>query len=1033
MHVEDSQPGKSVFHPIGLMNSLLDSITDIVFFKDLNGVYLGCNPPFARFVGRPKEEIVGKTDFDLFSRDIATGFQDHDRHALSRSEPQHNEEWITYPDGKRMLLDTAKMPYWGPDGALIGILGISRNITSQKKAEDALRDSESNFRTFFETIDDLVVVATLEGRILFTNRALERSLGYRSDELSRMFVLDLHPQSLREEAAAIFTAMMKGEQTCCPLPLASKSGSLLPVETRIWIGKWNSQPCLFGLSKDLSAEQEAKQRFERLFRNNPNPMALSRLPEKRLEDVNKAFLQTMGYSLNEVIGKTTVELGIFPNPDEYHQAAGNILAQGNASEIDLRVRTKAGALLDGLFSGELIHSQGADYLLTVMIDITDRKKAEREVSRLLTIQSALTALATQFVNVPLEKRNEAVDQSLAIMGEIIRADRAYLFSYDFARGTMSNTHEWCSPGTSPEIGNLQDVPLDLFPDWVKAHRLGESVHIPRVQALPEENPLRQILDSQGIRSLITLPLIHRRTCLGFVGFDAVREERSWETEGVSLLRVLAELYANFEMRQATETQTRALQSRLIEARDEAQEAARGKSLFLANMSHEIRTPLNAILGYAQIMERECRLCPTGRRLNAITRSGEHLLKLITDLLELARSDGHAIILKPKDFDFYQLLDDVRLMNASRSRTHALPLELVHAEDVPRMICADAVKIRQILVNLAGNAMKFTEKGKVVLTALVSARNPDGGLTLAVTVEDTGCGIQPGDFDRIFDLFEQLGTGPKAGTGSGLGLPLSRRYARVLGGDITVTSKPGSGSLFRFTFQARPANRSATEAPRSPTLLGLAPHQGPYRILAVDDDESNRDVLKTLLNEAGFAVETVPSAEEALSLLRGDGTIDMVLMDLRLPKMSGLDAIGHIRLLPDGVRPKVLVISASGIDPLEARAAGADGYVAKPVRRSQLLEEIGRISGLRFDYDNPPSSDPIQTPADLGQAIAGLAEEQKSILALALRRGDVRSLRATVDAIAEADASLAAGIRILVDAYDYDRLRQLLEQAKPSRP
>ena len=1397
------QAEENIRQQASLIKSLLDSIPDIIFFKDTQGVYLGCNPPFAEFVGRPREQIIGQTDLTLFGPEVADAFRAHDQTMLARREARHNEEEITYPDGRKRQIDTLKTPYWGPDGKLLGILGISRditarqqadaalrqseaefrtvfetaaigmaeadphtgkwarvnrklceitgyseaellrmsfqdvslpedgprdwaglqqvlhgevpdyhiekryvrkdgtllwvnvsvtalrnaageplrtlatieNISARKQAEAALRESEANFRAFFETMSDLIMVGTPDGRLLFTNTAVTRTLGYTPEELQGMHVLDVHPADKRQEAEVIFAAMFKGEQESCPLPLARKDGSLVPVETRVWFGKWNGADCIFGLSKDLSTEQEAKQRFERLFRSNPTLMALSGLPDRRFTDVNNAFLQKLGYAREDVLGKTSAELNLFVHADEQAALAGDLLKAGRIADFELQVRRKDGTFLDGLFSGEVISSQGRLYLLTVMIDITARKQAEAalraseetyrqqfannsavmlmvdpatgviinanatalrfygyprerllgmpinglntlppaetallmatvtpeqgrvftfqhrladgsvrdvevassriqaggrtllhsiihdvtarnqaeqalraaalytrklieasldplvmispagkitdlniatekitglgreqllgsdfadyftepdkardgyqrafeqgqvidcplvlrhtsgaltevlynvsvyrddaghilgvfaaarditermriagELASLANIQRELMHLATDFVNVPVEQQDGAIDQSLTTMGGLIHADRAYLFAYDFERDVMNNTHEWCGAGITPEIGNLQAIPNTLLPDWVTAHRGGSLIHIPSVAALPAGGNLRQVLEPQGIRSLITLPLMQGTACLGFVGFDAVRAERAWREEEVALLRVLAELYAHFEARRATERATRELQERLMQARDEAQAAGQAKSLFLANMSHEIRTPLNAILGYAQIMEHECRACPTKQRLYAIARSGEHLLELITDLMELVRSDVRTIMLAPVDFDFHRMLEDVRIMFARRAEEQALTLAVAAAPDVPQFLCADQGKLRQILVNLIGNALKFTKQGGVHLAVTVSPAGEPDLLTLAVEIADTGSGIPADELDGIFELFKQTESSRQSGLGTGLGLPLSRRYARALGGDVTVTSTPGVGSRFRLTFRAKAARGSAP-LPRG-NVLWLAPQQRPYRLLAVDDDPANLKMLEVMLTAVGFTVETAISAAQALHRLDQPGRPDLVLLDKNMPVMNGLEALARIRTLPDDRRPAVLVVTASGYadEHEQALAAGADGFVTKPVRREELLEEIARVSGARYEYEPTPAAAPVVT--DLTPAaLAQLPAAQHQLLDQALSRGDIRQLRETVAAIAREQAGLAAAIRVLVDAYDYERLRGLLKAAK----
>ena len=1296
----EGQEEKEIKRQVGMLKSLLDSIPDIIFFKDMEGVYLGCNPPFAEFVGKPRESIVGQTDYGLFAKEIADFFRKHDRRMLELRESRHNEEWITYPDGRKKLIDTLKTPYWGPDGKLIGILGVSRDITERKQSEEALKqlsarlalaaraggvgvwdydiannsllwddqmyalygitkndfggayeswkaglhpgdlargddeiqsairgekefntefrvvwpdgsvhniralaitqrddagkplrmigtnwditvqkrteeallESSANFRTFFESMTDMIMVGSPDGRLIFTNPAVTQVLGYSAQELSMMHVLELHEADKRQEAETIFADMFRGARSSCPLPLVAKSGELIPVETRVWFGKWDGADCIFGISKNLTAEQEAAQRFERLFRNNPTLMALSILPDQRFTDVNNSFLQTLGYSREDIIGKTSADLGLFVHPEHQSVIAKELLEKRRFENMELQVRRKDGAIIHGLFSGEIISSQGRQYFLTVMIDITKRKLAEaalkesslyarqlieasldplvtissegkitdansateavtgigrekligsdfsdyftdperaragyseafkhgkvidwpltfRHISGVITevlynaavyrneqgevigiyaaarditeskritaklaslsiIQRELTRLATDFINIPLERQDEAMDKSLATLGRLIKADRAYLFAYDFSVGVVRNTYEWYKDGLIAEIDNLQAVPDNFVPgsefalprgkqeariafcpaDVVRAHQRGKSINIPSVAGLPADSGLRRTLEPQGIRSFITIPLMQNRVCTGFVGFDTLNEEQIWGEEELALLRVLAELYSHFAARRAADRATRELQKELTHALDIAQAATVSKTLFLANMSHEIRTPLNVILGYAQIMERECRTCPVKNRLGVITKSGEHLLKLITNLLELVRSDASVITLAPCNFDFYQMLEDVRLMFTTHPE---LTLDISHTPDVPNFIYADPGRIRQVLVNLLGNAVKFTKQGGIRLSASVAAGGTPDSVMIAVDIEDTGCGIRGEDLERIFKIFELAGESRKRGQSTGLGLPLSLRYAQALGGGVTVTSTFGKGSCFRFTFKARTVSGAGGKLPGKGSVLKLASGQRVYRLLAVDDDQANIDLLFDMLAPAGFKVESASDAEQALRRLRRTKeAIDILLMDKRMPGMDGYDTIAHIRKLPGGNKLPVLVVTASGLanEKELAFAAGADGYIPKPVRREQLLEEIGRLTGALYEYEQAPHG--AAAPAALKPgALAGLPEEQKHSLRQALLHGDIRRLREIAEAIGRDNAGLAAGILALAETYDYDRLRQMIDASQ----
>jgi PAS domain S-box-containing protein len=302
-----------------------------------------------------------------------------------------NKKWLgeKYVLG-RSFLETYLLPLSAAAGGLL-VLSLwvwvwnvrLRSLVRQKTEavthrENELRESEKNFRTFFETIDDMIFVGDMEGKIHYTNPAVSRKLGYTQDELQQMHILQVHPAEKREQAEAIFAAMFKYGLDVCPLPLQSKAGSLLPVETRAWFGKWNGENCIFGISKDLTKEQEVLQLFNQLFNNNPTLMALTSLPERRFTDVNAAFLNMLGYSREEIIGKTSVELELFPDSERQRKIAEQLQAKGRVANCELQVKCKDGTILEGIFFGEMVESQGKKYFLTVMIDDTQRREAESQ-------------------------------------------------------------------------------------------------------------------------------------------------------------------------------------------------------------------------------------------------------------------------------------------------------------------------------------------------------------------------------------------------------------------------------------------------------------------------------------------------------------------------------------------------------------------------------------------------------------------------------------------------------------------------------
>jgi len=262
----------------------------------------------------------------------------------------------------------------------LNLLSSISNIISNRYENnlilERLSEEKFNLENFINTINDFVIIGNLSGDIVYTNKAVIKELGYSKDELLKMNIIELHPLEKRDEASIILNSMFKGELDLCPIELAGKGGTIIPVETRIWFGKWNNQDSIFGLSKNLSKEQEALQKFTKLFDNNPALMAVTNLPERKFVDVNKSFIENIGYSYDEIIGKTSIDLGLFVESEKQSEIAVDLQKNKRIQNIELQVRCKNENILDGLFSGEIIESQGKKYFLTVMVDITEQKNLQ---------------------------------------------------------------------------------------------------------------------------------------------------------------------------------------------------------------------------------------------------------------------------------------------------------------------------------------------------------------------------------------------------------------------------------------------------------------------------------------------------------------------------------------------------------------------------------------------------------------------------------------------------------------------------------
>jgi signal transduction histidine kinase/DNA-binding NarL/FixJ family response regulator len=469
---------------------------------------------------------------------------------------------------------------------------------------------------------------------------------------------------------------------------------------------------------------------------------------------------------------------------------------------------------------------------------------------------------------------------------------------------------------------------------------------------------------------------------------------------------------------------------LAETRDAAESANRMKSIFLANMSHELRTPLNAILGFAHILERDPRLADDQRhKLATIGRSGHHLLSLINDVLEISRIEAGRISVQPSAFDLPAMLDSLRDFVELRAQAKGLELGLELAVSLPRYVRADAGKLRQILVNLLTNAVKYTEAGRIVLSA--SMRVEAGRTWLDFSVRDTGVGIAPAELESIFQPFHQTAYGAAVGEGTGLGLTISRQYAQLLGGQLTAESRLGAGSVFRLSL---PAELAASPAPIPVThgpVVGLVADQPRYRVLVVDDDADSRYLLEELLRQVEFQVRSAANGEEAVAAFQ-NWHPHFIWMDMRMPVMDGYEATRRIRAMPAGDQVRIAALTASAF--LEDRAgmvaAGCDVVLAKPLDEIQLFATMEGLLGLRFRYaDEEPDAGQGEADWDLSALPASLRAE----LATAARCLDAEAVAQVLVRIRELDARSAAGLQELIKDYRYDRVVSLCDENSVRQP
>ena len=473
------------------------------------------------------------------------------------------------------------------------------------------------------------------------------------------------------------------------------------------------------------------------------------------------------------------------------------------------------------------------------------------------------------------------------------------------------------------------------------------------------------------------------------------------------------------------------------AKKAAEAANRAKSLFLANMSHELRTPLNAVLGFSQLLNRSKTLSSHDMEyLNTIHRSGEHLLTLINQILDLSTIEAGKLTLKESDLDLYGLLDEMEDMFRIQAVHNQLDFVFERSDKVPRFIQTDPVKLRQVLINLLSNAFKFTQKGGITVRTDVEENNGETleeegpSLRLRFEVEDTGTGISPGELTRIFDAFEQTETGRLAKEGAGLGLTISRKFVELMGGHMSVKSEIGRGALFTFDIYVKTAQAMVSEviAPYQ-RAVSLEPGQPRYRILVVDDNLTNRLLLIRFLETFRFDLQDAEDGQRAVDLYR-EWHPHLIFMDMRMPVMDGYEATTAIKSADKEKQTKIIAISASTLksEQIAILAAGCDGYIAKPFREADIYEAMKKHLGIRWVYEDargPEKGKPSENRDDWETLFSTIPAPLQEKLKDALLRADMGAIDVSIAKIAEQSPRLAVKLQEYAYEFKYESILSLM--------
>ncbi|MDM8529698.1 PAS domain S-box protein [Anaerolineales bacterium HSG25] len=998
--------------------AVLEQSGEGISVADAEGNYVLVNAAFCQLMGYSKHELLQLTVFDMIPKEA----KPHLFPQVLNKNSGLREVALLKKDKTQFLAEI-----WGYPVEVSGTffaLGIVRDITERKQAEEKLRESESLFRLVTQTAEIGITNGDLITGEIIWDETCYKIHGYEAGTpitldfyLNQILHLDDKIKLLPEYYAALgsnakrYRAEYRIIRPDGTVRWLDEDHTIVRDENGMAIRTYSVKMDITERKQIEEILKESEDKFSTIFRLSPNSFSLTTMDGKIL-DVNQNFTRILGYTKDE-IGNTTVDLNIWLNEDERQKVLGKLVQEGKLENEETQYRAKNGKIIDVQLSAAIIKVNNNPVILAEVTDITERKRAE------------------EALKLSEEKYRLIADNA---------SDVIWVLNISKNRFTYISPSVYQLRGYTPEEAMSQDITQSLTPESVKEVFDSISVNMPIFIEDPDTmvyyiNELQQPCKS-GELVWIEASTRYRYNQLGEIEVVGISRDittrKQWENE----LRV---------------------------AKEAAEAANQAKSTFLANMSHELRTPLNAILGFAQITAHNPTLDKEGRdNLSIINRSGEHLLTLINQVLDLSKIEAGRTTLNETDFDLHRLLTDLEDMFSLRAENKQLQLQFEQADDLPQYIRTDEVKLRQVLINLLNNAIKFTESGGIILQVKriedrgeriedrgeriedrgerIEDRGkgieekllpPASHLPLLSSVlhfelEDTGVGIAPEEMDTLFEAFVQTESGRQSKDGTGLGLSISKKFIELMDGKIAVTSEVGQGTTFTFDIHVKIADKiDNRQSEIGNRVVALEPNQPSYRILIVDDQWTNRQLLIKLLSPLGFELREAENGQQAVEIWEA-WQPHLIWMDMRMPVMDGYTATKIIKSKIENRKSKIIVLTASVLE--EERTvildAGCDDFLRKPFKEADIFEMMHQHIGVTYIYEEE-----AQSVIAIPTALAALPPELLARFETAIDHADIDMVERIIDEIRLSNAGLADRLMKLAAMFEYDVIADLIQEVR----
>lgn len=791
--------------------AILDALPSMIWIKDADGVFKFVNKVFADACGKDYQEIVGKNDFDVWTRALAANYVADDLEVLQSGLKKSVEEEIAGPDSVSWF-ETFKAPIRDSEGRVKGTIGTATDITRRKSLELALQNQKRFLKLMMDAIPDYIFFKDINSRYIGCNKAFaEGFIGLDEAEIIGKTDLDFVP----DKALAAFFVMKdqemfaSGEAQINEETIQLKNGTVIDIETikTPFLDENGKIAGLIGVSRDITArktvQEQLKESEKRLsLTTQGGKIGLWDWQVQTGKTVfNESWANIIGYTLSELEPVTISTWEKLVHPEDL-QRCNQVLERCflrdlDYYEIEARMKHRNDSWVWILDRGEVVEWDAAGKPLRMVgthIDINDRKLAEEALEKNERILSAVALSIKELID--NKELDDAIANCFEILGKATGVDQIYLFMNDYDhedKGFCSQRMVWkYGEGVQQRSHkNLQKIPFEEVSDFVGPMLRGETYH--GIVRKMKDAKVRGIMEERNILSAVILPIFVKGRFWGFVGFYECKEERVWTSAEFDTLNAFSH-----SIEKAVERSL--IVKELEQSRQYAESANALKSQFIANLSHEIRTPMNAIVGYTTLLKDLVDGEKGQNYLNAIQKAGNTLVNFINDILDLSKIEVGKLELRAEQFPIRQLVDEIHSTFTWNVKEKGLSLIVDVDPEIPSVLLMDGMRFRQVLFNLIGNAVKFTDKGMVEVSVHWKRQKAAVEIIdLEIVIKDTGIGIPEDQHQTIFEPFKQMdGQSNKKYGGTGLGLSISKRLVEVMGGSISLESRLGEGSLFTVT-------------------------------------------------------------------------------------------------------------------------------------------------------------------------------------------------------------------------------------------